>query len=84
MEDNLVILHRLNAFRVLGKPILVGASRKSFIGKILNNDVEERLRGTLAAITVARMNGAHVLRVHDVRQAKEALKITDAIMREGI
>ncbi len=83
MEDNLVILHRLNAFKVLGKPILVGASRKSFIGKILNNDVEERLRGTLAAITVSRMNGAHILRVHDVKQAKEALKITDAIMREG-
>ncbi len=82
-EDNLVILHRLNAFKVFGKPILVGASRKSFIGKILNNDVEERLRGTLAAITVSRMNGAHILRVHDVKQAKEALKITDAIMREG-
>ena len=83
MEDNLVILHRLNAFKVLGKPILVGASRKSFIGKILNNDVEERLWGTMAAITMARMNGAHILRVHDVKQAKEALKITDAIMREG-
>lgn len=83
MEDSLVILHRLNAFKVLGKPILVGASRKSFIGKILNNDVEERLWGTLAAITMARTNGAHILRVHDVKQAKEALEITDAIMREG-
>jgi len=83
-EDNLIILQRLNAFRVLGKPILVGVSRKSFIGKILNKDVGERLCGTLAAITTARINGAHILRVHDVKQAKEALKITDAIMREGI
>lgn len=83
-EDNLIILQRLNAFRVLGKPILVGVSRKSFIGKILNKDVGKRLWGTLAAITTARINGAHILRVHDVKQAKEALKITDAIMREGI
>ena len=84
MEDNLVILHRLYAFKVLGKPILIGVSRKSFIGRILNNNVEERLWGTLAAITIARANGAHILRVHDVKEAKEALKITDAIMREGV
>ncbi len=78
-EHNLEIINRLMEFRSLGFPILVGASRKSFIGNVLGLPVEERLEGTLAAITVAVMNGADMVRVHDVKAAKRAVQIADAI-----
>jgi len=78
-EDNLRIIKGLAAFKVLGKPILVGPSRKSFIGKILNGGVEDRLEGSLAAAVVAVLNGADILRVHDVRETKKAVMVADAI-----
>ncbi len=80
LEQNLEIIHRLKEFRVLNKPILIGTSRKSFIGKILNNDVNERLYGTIATATASILNGAHILRVHDVKALKEASIVTDAIL----
>jgi dihydropteroate synthase len=81
VQDNLEILKHLSAFRVLGKPILVGPSRKSFIGKILNAEPAERLFGTISACILALNNGARILRVHDVRALREALKVYEAIER---
>ncbi len=80
VEDNLVILRDLNAFKSLGFPILIGTSRKSFIGKVLNLDVSERLEGTVASNVIAAMKGASILRVHDIREHVRALKLTEAIM----
>ena len=79
LEDNLLIIKNLSEFRVLGKPILLGTSRKSFIGKILNTEVEDRLEGTLSSIAIGVLNGAHIIRCHDVLQAKKAIAIADAI-----
>lgn len=79
LQHNLEILKRLKEFKTLGQPILVGTSRKSFIGKILNNTVQERLFGTLASCIVASENGADIVRVHDVNAIKEALLIRDSL-----
>lgn len=78
-EHNLQILKRLKEFKILGRPILVGPSRKSFIGKILNVGPQERIFGTVASCILAVENGAKILRVHDIRQVKEALKVQEAI-----
>jgi dihydropteroate synthase len=83
VEDNLLIIKNLSEFRVLGKPILLGTSRKSFIGKILNADVGERIEGSLASIAIGVLNGAHIIRCHDVLQAKKAIAVTDAIKMAG-
>ena len=83
LEDNLYIIRNLFEFRVLGKPILLGTSRKSFIGKILNLEVGQRLEGTLSSITVSVLNGANIIRCHDVLQAKRAIAIADAIRLAG-
>ena len=83
LEDNLLIIKYLSEFRVLGKPILLGTSRKSFIGKILNAEVEDRLEGTLSSIAIGVLNGAHIIRCHDVLQAKKAIAIADAIRLAG-
>jgi dihydropteroate synthase len=80
-DHNLEILKRLEEFRELGYPILVGPSRKSFIGKLLNLPVEDRLEGTAAAVAVSIMNGANIIRVHDVKEMKRIAIITDAIRR---
>ncbi len=83
VEDNLFIIRNLFEFRILGKPILLGTSRKSFIGKILNAEVGERLEGTLSSITVGVLNGANIIRCHDVLQAKRAIAVADAIRLAG-
>jgi dihydropteroate synthase len=80
LKHNLEILKRLNEFKVLGKPILVGVSRKSFLGKILNAKPQERLLGTVSACISAVRSGAHIVRVHDVREVSQALKINDAVL----
>ncbi|MCK4224452.1 MAG: dihydropteroate synthase [candidate division Zixibacteria bacterium] len=80
LEDNLNILKNLKNFSILGCPILVGCSRKSFIGKILDLPVEERLEGSLAALAVAIMNGANIVRVHDVKESKRVAGLMDAIL----
>jgi dihydropteroate synthase len=79
VEHNLQILKHLGEFKSLGCPILVGPSRKSFIGMITGLSVKERLDGTLAAIIVAVMNGANMVRVHDVNECKRAVQVADAI-----
>lgn len=83
VQDNLLILKNLQEFKILGKPLLLGTSRKSFIGKILNADITERLEGTLSSIVVGVLNGAHIIRCHDVLQAKRAIAIADAVRQAG-
>ena len=78
-EDNLRIIRNLSEFKILGKPILLGASRKSFIGKILNNEVGDRLEGSIASVVAGIINGANIVRVHDVKETKRAVLIIDAI-----
>ena len=79
---NLEILRRLAEFRVLGKPILVGTSRKSFIGELTGRAPGERAFGTAASVAIAIMNGADIVRVHDVRAMKDVAMVTDAIVRK--
>lgn len=79
--DNLVILSRLREFCVLDTPLLVGPSRKSFIGRVLDLPVEERLEGTAAAVTCAILNGADIVRVHDVREMVRVTRVADALRR---
>ncbi len=81
LEDNLTIIRELKEFRSLDKPIVLGVSRKSFIGETLNLPIEERLLGTAASVTSAIMNGANILRVHDVAEMSQVIKMTDAILR---
>ena len=83
IEDNLLILKHLYEFRILGKPILLGTSRKSFIGKILNTEVGDRLEGTLSSIAIGVLNGAHIIRSQDVREAKKAIALADAVRLAG-
>lgn len=77
---NLEIIKRLKEFRKLGVPILIGHSRKSFIGRILNADVDKRLEGTAAAVAIGIANGANIVRVHDVKAMADVAKIADAII----
>ncbi len=79
VQDNYEILRRLPEFRGLGRPILVGPSRKSFVGKALNLPPEQRLGGTAAAVAAAVMNGAHLVRVHDVMEMRRVATIADLI-----
>ena len=80
-SHNLEILNSLSRFRVLGRPILVGPSRKSFIGNILGVGPQERIFGTAAAVAISIKNGADIIRVHDVKGMKQVAEITDAIVR---
>lgn len=75
MAQNYEMMARLGEFRLLGCPILVGISRKSMVYRLLDNTPEESLNGTTALNTIALMNGASILRVHDVREAVEAIKV---------
>jgi dihydropteroate synthase len=79
LRQNLEILKRLREFKRMGFPILIGTSRKQFIGAVLKLSVQERLNGTLATLAVAVINGAHIVRVHDVREAVQVVRICDAI-----
>jgi dihydropteroate synthase len=79
VEHNLQILKHLETFKTLGCPLLVGPSRKSFIGTITGLPVNERLEGTIAAVTVAVMNGANIVRVHDVKECRRVIQVVDAI-----
>ncbi len=78
---NLDILKGLESFKVLGKPIMVGVSRKSFLGKILDLPVDERLEGSIAAALYAVLRGANIVRVHDVAATVKALRTVEAIQR---
>ncbi len=79
LADNLSLLSNLESFRSLGCPILMGTSRKSFIGKIDGSHVDDRLGGSLASALWSATNGADILRVHDVAETVQALKIWESI-----
>jgi dihydropteroate synthase len=81
VEGNLEILRRLEEFSALGRPILVGTSRKSFIGKILGREVGDRLFGTAATVALAVARGASIIRVHDVRQMRDAALMAQAVIK---
>ena len=78
-EDNLAILRELASFKDLGRPLLMGASRKSFIGRIDGSTANDRLGGSLAAALWAAQAGADILRVHDVPETVQAVKVWEAI-----
>ena len=83
LEQNLTILARLETFCALGFPILIGASRKSFIAKLSPSEPRDRLPGTIAANVVAAFAGAAIVRVHDVAAHVQALRIADAVRGAG-
>lgn len=82
-EHNLEILRRLRDFQPLNKPILIGTSNKSFIGKILDLPVNDRMEGTAATVAWAIAQGADVVRVHDVKAMRRVAQMTDAIYRRA-
>jgi len=79
-DHNLELINSLNKLNVLACPILLGTSRKSFIGKILQDDSTDHLMGTAATVTAGIMRGAHIVRVHDVKLIKETVRVSDAIV----
>ncbi|RKY58236.1 MAG: dihydropteroate synthase [Candidatus Latescibacterota bacterium] len=81
VQDNLQLLKNLDRLVALGSPVLVGTSRKSFIGAVLDLPVEERLEGTLATLVLAVAKGAKILRVHDVRPAVRVVRMAEAVLR---
>ena len=83
VEHNLRLLNRLERLAVLELPLLVGMSRKSMIGKVLERPVEERLPGGLALTALAVERGARILRVHDVAPSVDAVNMTWAVLKEG-
>jgi len=80
-KHNLEIINKLEMFKVLGKPILIGVSRKSFIGNILKLPPEERLEGSIAASVIGITKGVSIIRTHDVKETRNAIKITEAIIK---
>lgn len=81
-RQNLELLRRLNELKVLGRPVLVGFSRKSTIGRVLGLSPADRLEGTLATTTLAIAGGADIVRVHDVEPNARVARMTDAIVRK--
>ncbi len=80
LEHNLELLRRLGELRELGRPLVIGTSRKSFLGKIDGSDVDDRIGGTIASSVLAAAEGADVLRVHDVAETAQAMKMASAIL----
>jgi len=81
-EHNLKIINKVREFKMLGYPVLMGVSRKSFIGNVLNLSVEESLEGSLAASVCSVIDGVNILRVHDVKETVRAVKIAKSIINE--
>jgi dihydropteroate synthase len=79
-EDNYKIIRNLYQLKELGMPVMIGTSRKSFIGKVTGGEPEQRLEGTAATVTAAIMNGCQIVRVHDVAAMKKVAAVTDAIV----
>ena len=79
-EDNFTLIRRLNEISDLGYPLMIGSSRKAFIGDALELPPEDRIEGTLATVIASIMNGANIIRVHDVKETKRAVIITEKIL----
>ncbi|HEX9475132.1 MAG TPA: dihydropteroate synthase, partial [Candidatus Dormibacteraeota bacterium] len=76
-DQNWEVMRRLEELRELGQPVLIGTSRKSFIGKLLDLPVTDRIEGTAATVTAAILRGADVVRVHDVREMMRVVRVAD-------
>ncbi len=83
LAGNLQLLRRLGELAATGCPLLVGTSRKGFIGRVLGREVDDRLFGTAATVSVAVMNGARIVRVHDVRAMRDVVDMTWAVLTGG-
>jgi dihydropteroate synthase len=83
LEHNLELMHGVDALLDLGRPVMVGPSRKKFIGTILDLPEEERVEGTVGAVIWMLARGAHLVRVHDVKEVVRAVRVSDAIARAG-
>jgi dihydropteroate synthase len=85
LEENYPLLAQFSQFAALGFPLLAGTSRKSFVGRAMGDakhtPASERLAGSLAAMVISIMNGAHIVRVHDVKESLDAARVADAIMK---
>ncbi|MCD6106893.1 MAG: dihydropteroate synthase, partial [Caldisericaceae bacterium] len=79
LEDNLKIIKNIDEFSIFNLPVLLGVSRKSFIGSVLNKTVENRLYGSTAANAYVLLRGANIIRVHDITPHKDLIKILKAI-----
>ena len=77
------MLNAVDDLASLGRPVLLGVSRKGFIGRILNAPPQDRLEGTIGAAIVGLVRGAHILRVHDVKSVGQAARVADAILATG-
>jgi dihydropteroate synthase len=80
-DHNLVIIKELFRFEALHRPIVLGTSNKAFIGRVLNKEAHERDTGTMATIAAGVMNGAQIVRVHNVKKAVETVRMIDAVKR---
>jgi dihydropteroate synthase len=80
-DQNWEVMRRLEELRELGQPVLIGTSRKSFIGKLLDVPVTDRVEGTAATVTAAILRGADVVRVHDVREMVRVVRVADRMSR---
>ncbi|MBU1209200.1 MAG: dihydropteroate synthase [Proteobacteria bacterium] len=80
-QHNLILLKYLQNFKVLEKPLLIGTSRKAFIGKILGLPPQEREEGTMATVAVAILNGVNIVRVHEVERMRRVVQVIDAVLR---
>jgi dihydropteroate synthase len=79
-EDNYKIIRNLSELKAMGMPVMIGTSRKSFIGKTTGDEPSDRMEGTAATVAAAIMNGCHIVRVHDVAAMKKVAAVTDAIV----
>ncbi len=84
IEHNIQLLRELKSFTSFGYPLLIGPSRKAFLGAILHLPPNERIEGTAAVVTSAILNGANIIRVHDVKEMKRVAMVTDALKSEHI
>lgn len=75
LDDNYILLKNLDKFKKIGCPILAGISRKSMIGRVVNTDPADRISGTLALNVIAILNGANIVRVHDIKEHYQAIKV---------
>jgi len=83
-EHNLELIDRLGEIRSLGYPVLLGPSRKSFIGFTLDLPADQRVEGTAATVAVGIVRGTDIIRVHDVKEMARVAKMTDAIVRSSV
>ena len=85
IEDNCILLNNIQKFKEIGCPILIGASRKTFIGNICGRGIilppNQRLEGSLAAACVAMINGTDILRVHDVKETKRCIDLINCVLK---